>query len=88
MADARRAPKKSGKRKASSLKAPSRDAVMRAAFALARELSIDLREEELVGTFANTLAQLLPGRRLCLRVIDPRLLSLKPFPYEIPPHTG
>jgi PAS domain S-box-containing protein len=49
---------------------------MKAAFAIARELSLDLREEELVGNFANTLAQLLPGRRLCLRVIDPRLLSL------------
>ncbi len=58
------------------LRAPSRDAVMKAAFDLARELSLDLREEELVGTFANTLTQLLPGRRLCLRVIDPRLLSL------------
>ena len=77
MADARRKTVKRGKKAgASALKAPSRDAVMKAAFDLARELSLDLREEELVGTFANTLAKLLPGRRLCLRVIDPRLLSL------------
>ncbi len=75
MADAKRVPRK-GPKRTSALRAPTRDAVMRAAFSLARELSLDLREEELVGTFANVLAQLLPGRRLCLRVIDPRLLTL------------
>ena len=73
MADARRKPRK---RADPPLKPPSRDAVMTAAFELARELSLDRREEELVGTFASTLAKLLPGRRICLRVIDPRLLSL------------
>ncbi len=77
MADARRtAAKRSKKTLEATLRAPSRDAVMKAAFDLARELSLDLREEELVGTFANTLTKLLPGRRLCLRVIDPRSLSL------------
>ncbi len=74
-AKAKRTPRR-GVKKPPALKAPARDAVMQAAFSLARELSIDLREEELVGTFANTLSQLLPGRRLCLRVIDPRGLSL------------
>ena len=34
---------------------------MKAAFELARELSLDLREEELVGTFAATLARSCPG---------------------------
>src|SRR4029079_501782 len=77
MGDARRSPpKRAPKRVSTALRAPSRDAVMKAAFDLARELSLDLREEELVGTFANTLTRLLPGRRLCLRGIDPRLLSL------------
>ena len=40
------------------------------------ELSLELREEELVGTFAATLGALLPGRYLCLRVVDPRTLAL------------
>ncbi len=60
----------------SRLKAPSREAVMQVVFALAKELSLDLREEELVGTFAVALRTLLPGRFLCLRVIDPRSLKL------------
>jgi signal transduction histidine kinase len=49
---------------------------MEVAFALAKELSLDLREEELVGTFAAALRQLLPGRLICLRVVDPRSLKL------------
>ncbi|MEO6951817.1 MAG: ATP-binding protein [Polyangia bacterium] len=64
------------RKRIAALKPPKPAAVMTAAFELARELSLDLREEELVGTFASALAKLLPGRRLCLRVIDPRLLSL------------
>jgi two-component system, NtrC family, sensor kinase len=51
-------------------------AVMQAALELSRQLSLEVREEELVGTFAATLGQLLPGRYLCLRVIDPRTLEL------------
>ncbi len=49
---------------------------MNVVFALAKELSLELREEELVGTFAGALRSLLPGRRLCLRTIDPRTLQL------------
>jgi signal transduction histidine kinase len=46
------------------------------AFALAKELSLEMREEELVATFAAALRRLLPGRRLCLRVVDPRTFAL------------
>jgi PAS domain S-box-containing protein len=49
---------------------------MEVAFALAKELSLELREEELVGTFAAALRRLLPGRLLCLRIVDPRTLRL------------
>ena len=49
---------------------------MEVAFALAKELSLELREEELVGTFAAALRRLLPGRLLCLRIVDPRSLKL------------
>jgi len=49
---------------------------MEVAFALAKELSLELREEELVGTFAAALRRLLPGRLICLRVVDPRSLKL------------
>jgi PAS domain S-box-containing protein len=58
------------------LKSPTLGEVAQAAFALARELSLELREEELVGTFAAALRRLLPGRLLCLRVIDPRTARL------------
>jgi two-component system, NtrC family, sensor kinase len=54
------------------LKPPTQLAVTDVAFALAKELSLELREEELVGTFAAALRRLLPGRLLCLRVLDPR----------------
>jgi signal transduction histidine kinase len=62
--------------RAPKLKAPTQAQVMEVAFALAKELSLDLREEELVGTFAAALRQLLPGRHICLRVVDPRTLKL------------
>jgi signal transduction histidine kinase len=62
--------------KARRLTAPSQEAVMQAAFDLSRQLSLEVREEELVGTFAATLGALLPGRYLCLRVIDPKALAL------------
>jgi two-component system, NtrC family, sensor kinase len=58
------------------LKAPTHAAVTEAAFGLAKELSLELREEELVGTFAAALRRLLPGRLLCLRVLDPRSHAL------------
>ena len=62
--------------------------VARVAFALAKELSLDLREEELVGAFAQALRQLLPGRRLCLRVVDPRTLKLTSLVADGPLATG
>src|SRR5215475_1440659 len=49
---------------------------MQAAVDLSRHLSLEVREEELVGTFASTLGALLPGRYLCLRVVDPRTFAL------------
>jgi len=58
------------------LRPPTQAAVMEVAFALAKELSLELREEELVGTFAAALRRLLPGRLLCLRIVDPRSLRL------------
>jgi signal transduction histidine kinase len=70
-------PKKKGaKPKQPRLSPPSHAAVMQAAFDLSRQLSLEVREEELVGTFAATLGALLPGRYLCLRVVDPRTLAL------------
>jgi two-component system NtrC family sensor kinase len=51
---------------------PTQAAAMSAALDLSRQLSLEVREEEMVGTFMSTLAALLPGRYLCLRVIDPR----------------
>jgi len=62
--------------RALKLKSPTQGEVMEVAFALAKELSLELREEELVGTFAAALRRLLPGRLVCLRVVDPRSLSL------------
>lgn len=78
---AERAPKKLAPRRASKPKAPkltppTREAAMQAAFDLSRQLSLEVREEELVGTFAATLTALLPGRYLCLRVVDPKTLAL------------
>jgi signal transduction histidine kinase len=64
------------RKKALVLRPPQPAAVMEVAFALAKSLSLDLREEELVGTFADALRRLLPGRLLCIRVIDPRNLAL------------
>jgi len=66
------------------LRTPTRAAVMAAAFQLARELSLDAREEELVGAFAAALRALLPGRHLCLRVVDPRTLRLSALVAEGP----
>jgi signal transduction histidine kinase len=67
-----------------ALRPPTRAAVMAAAFQLARELSLDAREEELVGAFASALRGLLPGRHLCLRVVDPRTLRLSALVAEGP----
>lgn len=64
------------KTKKPKLTPPSHEAVMQAAFELSRHLSLEVREEELIGTFAATLGSLLPGRYLCLRVVDPKTLAL------------
>jgi two-component system, NtrC family, sensor kinase len=58
------------------LKPPTQEAAMQAAFDLSRQLSVEVREEELIGTFAATIGALLPQRYLCLRVVDPRTLAL------------
>jgi signal transduction histidine kinase len=83
---AKRARKKSaaapaGKRaktqaRARRLAPPTQAAAMSAALDLSRQLSLEVREEEMVGTFMATLGALLPGRYLCLRVIDPRTQAL------------
>src|SRR5439155_4849844 len=72
----KRAAAKKAKRAPARLRPPPHEAVMQAAFDLSRQLSLEVREEELVGTFAGTLGALLPGRYLCLRVVDPRSLAL------------
>src|SRR5262245_50384464 len=73
MAERVKAPRRATKLR---LKTPTQTAVMEAAFALAKELSLDLREEEFVGAFAVALRRLLPGRLICLRSLDPRSLAL------------
>ncbi len=70
-----RAPK-TARRRVGLLKPPSLERVMQVAFALAKEVSLEMREEELVGTFAAALRDLLPGRLLCLRIVEPRTLRL------------
>ena len=69
-------PAKAKAKKPIKLTPPSQEAVMQAAFELSRHLSLEVREEELIGTFASTLGSLLPGRYLCLRVVDPKTLAL------------
>jgi two-component system, NtrC family, sensor kinase len=69
-------PAAGAKAKRIKLAPPSQRAVLQAAFDLSRQLSLEVREEELVGAFASTLGALLPGRHLCLRVVDPRTLQL------------
>jgi PAS domain S-box-containing protein len=64
------------KQAAAKLKPPLHRDVMQVAFALAKEVSLEMREEELVGTFAQALRTLLPGRCLCLRIVEPRTLQL------------
>jgi signal transduction histidine kinase len=81
---ATRRPSKRVTRKAVKLQAPSQQAVMRAAFELSRQLSLEVRENELVGVFAQTLTALLPGRHLCIRVVDPKSLELTSLHAEGP----
>ncbi|MCA1664874.1 MAG: hypothetical protein LC659_11480, partial [Myxococcales bacterium] len=73
---AKRAVKKTAKPRKAKLKPPTQEAAMQAAFDLSRQLSLEVREEELIGTFAATLGALLPERYLCLRVVEPRSLAL------------
>jgi two-component system NtrC family sensor kinase len=70
------APKRAKTPRKKKLSPATRAAAMQAAFELSRQLSLEVREEELIGTFAATLGQLLPGRYICLRVVDPRQLEL------------
>jgi PAS domain S-box-containing protein len=64
------------RRSGPALVPPSQTALLEAAFSLAKELSLERREEELVANFVNTLGRLLHGRLICLRVVDPRSLIL------------
>jgi signal transduction histidine kinase len=64
------------RRRTQPLKPPSLEQVMSVSFALAKEVSLEMREDELVGTFAAALRELLPGRLLCLRIVHPRTLTL------------
>ncbi len=59
-----------------ALSAPTAEQAMHAAFRLAKELSVEMREEEAVGTFMQVLVGLLPGRHIAVRVIDPSDLRL------------
>lgn len=43
---------------------------------LAKELNVMMREEELIFLFANTFQTLLPGRLVCIRLIDPESIEL------------
>jgi PAS domain S-box-containing protein len=72
------------KRKTAPLRPPSSVKVAEAAFNLARQLSLDLGEEELVAAFAEVLRRLFPGRWLCLRVVEPRGLTLSSLVAEGP----
>ena len=47
------------------------DRLLRAFLYLARELNLMMREEELIYLFANTFQTLLPGRLVCIRLVDP-----------------
>ena len=50
---------------------PTPEQAMRAAFQLAKDLSLEMSEEEAVGIFMQVLTNLLPGRSISVRVIDP-----------------
>ncbi len=49
---------------------PSSAAMLHATQSLAKDLSLDQSEEAIGGRFLATLQELLPGRALCLRVVD------------------
>ena len=52
---AKRATKQPPKARKLKLAPPSHQAAMQAAFELSRQLSLEVREEELIGTFASTM---------------------------------
>lgn len=58
------------------LETPTAEQAMQAAFRLAKELSVEMREEEAIGTFMQVLVGLLPGRHISVRVLDPSDLRL------------
>jgi two-component system NtrC family sensor kinase len=51
--------------------------VQRALFDLSRQITLRSQEEELVGLFARTVRKLLPGVRLCVRLVDARTHALR-----------
>jgi PAS domain S-box-containing protein len=51
---------------------PSADETLRGVFDLAREIHLEMSEEEIIGRFLHLITQLFPGRWLVMRVIDLR----------------
>jgi PAS domain S-box-containing protein len=51
--------------------------MQRALFDLSRQITLGSKEEELVGLFARTVRKLLPGARLCVRLVDPVTHALR-----------
>src|SRR5688572_16362309 len=61
---------------ADRLRWSSPDRLLETMIALSADLNILLREEELVHRFVQALAELLPGRLLSVRLVDPATLEL------------
>jgi two-component system, NtrC family, sensor kinase len=59
-----------------SLSPPTSERVLDAVFAITKDITFGMTEEELVGRYARMLVALFPGRSLCIRSVDPRTLTL------------
>ncbi|MBI5478589.1 MAG: PAS domain-containing protein [Deltaproteobacteria bacterium] len=62
--------------KSRRLHRPTPQQVLDTLFELAREASLAPGKQELCGRFMRAVCHLLPGRRLCLRIVDSRSLEL------------
>src|SRR5207244_662180 len=58
------------------LRPPTADSVLEAVFAISKEITFGMAEEELVSRYARMLATLFPGRCLGIRLVDPLTLEL------------
>src|SRR5215468_12588464 len=63
-------------RKRLALLPPTADHVLEAVFAISKDITFGMTEEELVGRYARMLVGLFPGRSLCIRSVDPHTLTL------------